>query len=133
MGKSVEPVLNKTIGPEKFYLDNLGAGRFLIQRCDSCHNAIFYPRNVCPHCACTNLNWFEPAGKGTVYATTTVHPAKGAGDPYNVCLVDLDEGVRLMARVADVRAEDVRIGMQVTSKVEGTGDTARLVFVTKEH
>ncbi len=130
---SVEPILNKTIGPEKFYLDSLGAGRFLIQCCDSCRKAVFYPRNVCPHCSCTGLSWFEPAGKGTVYATTTVHPAKGSGEPYNVCLVDLDEGVRLMARVADVRAEDVRIGMQVTSKVEGSGHTAKLVFVTGEH
>jgi acyl-CoA-associated DUF35 OB-fold domain-containing protein len=41
--------------------------------------------------------WRVSAGEGTVYATTTVRP-RGA-DPYDVSLVDLDEGFRVMSRV----------------------------------
>lgn len=119
---------NKNVGPQKFYFDNLGRGRFLIQRCNPCSLAVFYPRNVCPHCGGDSLTWLEPSGHGTVYATTLVHPAKDAGQPYNVCLVDLDEGVRLMSRVVNVPADSVRIGMRVTARVEGAGDGAKVVF-----
>jgi uncharacterized OB-fold protein len=50
-------------------------------------------------------------GRGTVYATTVVHPAEGA--PYNVALIDCDEGFRLMSRVEDIapmRREDRHAG-----------------------
>src|SRR5690606_2450915 len=112
-GVCMESVSEKSMGPERFYFKSLELGRFIIQRCDACSRAVFYPRNMCPHCGASSLSWFEPEGSGTVYATTTVHPAKGAGDSYNVCLVDLDEGVRLMARVMDIPASEVHIGMRV--------------------
>lgn len=128
IGVNVELGSEAKTGPEKFYFDNLGNGKFLIQRCDACSRAVFYPRNVCPHCGGDALSWFEPTGQGTVYATTIVHPAKEAGQPYNVCLVDLDEGVRMMSRVVDLPAGSVRIGMRVTARLEGAGDAARLVF-----
>jgi hypothetical protein len=41
--------------------------------------------------------WRISAGRGTVYATTTSRP-RGA-EPYDVSLVDLDEGFRMMSRV----------------------------------
>ena len=37
---------------------------------------------------------------GTVHATTVVYPQKG--DPYNVALIDVDEGFRMMSRVEDI-------------------------------
>lgn len=41
--------------------------------------------------------WAVSAGRGTVYATTTVHRQ---GEPaYDVTLIDLDEGFRIMSRV----------------------------------
>ncbi len=127
----MESVSEKRIGPEKFYFNNLEAGRFMIQRCDACSRAVFFPRNMCPHCGDAALSWFEPAGNGTVYATTTVHPTKVAGDSYNVCLVDLDEGVRLMARVVDVPVEAIRIGMRVKACVDGVGAGAKVAFVSE--
>jgi uncharacterized protein len=44
-----------------------------------------------------------------------VHPAEGA--PFNVALIDCDEGFRLMSRVEDVAASDVKIGMRVKFRV----------------
>ncbi len=41
--------------------------------------------------------WRVVDGAGTVYATTTVHPRGEA--PYDVSLIDLDAGVRLMGTV----------------------------------
>ena len=58
-------------------------------------------------------------GLGTVYATTVVHPAEGK--PFNVALVDCDEGFRLMSRVEDIAPEQVRIGQRVRFRVHQPG------------
>lgn len=60
--------------------------------------------------------WRVSAGLGTVYATTTVR----TGDaPYDLSLVDLDEGPRLMTRIIGVPPEDVAIGMRVRLAWDG--------------
>src|SRR3546814_11430823 len=51
-------------GPEKHYHDQLAQGRFQIQRCQACSQAVFYPRMVCPHCGSGQLDWIQPSGKG---------------------------------------------------------------------
>jgi len=119
-------------GPEKTYFTALAEGRFSIQRCLQCERAVFYPRSVCPHCGGVRLAWFEPSGRGTVYATTVVHRKAEQGGNYNVCLVDLDEGVRVMSRVDGLPPSDVRIGMRVRASVEAAVDAPRLVFSREE-
>ncbi len=37
--------------------------------------------------------------------------------PYNVALIDIDEGFRMMSRVEDITPLDVRIGMRVKFRV----------------
>jgi uncharacterized OB-fold protein len=57
------------------------------------------------------LAWAESTGLGTVYATTTARPRDG--EPYDVSLVELDEGARLMSRVEGVAPEAVAVGLRV--------------------
>ena len=52
--------------------------------------------------------------RGVVYATTVVH--RRGEEPYNVCLVDLDEGDRVMGRVEGLAPQDVTIGLRVQSR-----------------
>ena len=63
------------------------------------------------------------AGAGVVYATTVVH--RPDEDPYNVCLVDLDEGVRAMGRVDGPAPNEVTIGLRVQAR---TGDDGIPVY-----
>ena len=104
-------------GPEKQYLDKLAAGRFEIQRCAGCGRHVFYPRVVCPHCGGERLDWVAPSGRGTVYSTTIVRRKPADGGDYNVCLVDLAEGPRMLSRVATILPDQVRIGMTVTARI----------------
>lgn len=104
-------------GPEKRYLDALKEGRFEIQKCASCAKHVFYPRLACPHCGSEQLEWVAPSGRGTVYSTTVVRRKAADGGDYNVCLVDLAEGVRMMSRVATIAPGAVRIGMGVKARV----------------
>lgn len=96
----------------------LAQGRFLIQRCGACARAVYAPRTVCPHCGADALDWEAPSGLGTVHAVTTVARKADEGGPYNVSLVDLDEGVRLMSRVEGLAPGDVRIGLRVQARVQ---------------
>ena len=62
-----------------------------------------------------------------VYATTAVY--RREGDPYNVVLVDLEEGFRMMSCVEGVPAEEVEVGGRVTLRLDLTDDGPILVFV----
>ncbi|MBS1889203.1 MAG: OB-fold domain-containing protein [Actinobacteria bacterium] len=100
--------MTESASPWIGYQEGLAAGELRFQRCGDCARAVFYPRVVCPHCGSTALAWEISSGAGTVYATTVMRPHRQ--EPYNVCLVDLDEGFRLMSRVDRVPADGVRIG-----------------------
>ena len=113
--------------PEREYLQFLAEGRFMIQRCRTSGKHIFYPRVAEPGTGSTDLEWVEPSGLGTVYSTTVVR-AKPPAASYNVALIDLAEGVRMMSRVDGVAPEAVRIGMQVKAKVIRQDDQPIVVF-----
>ena len=95
------------------YEAGLKAGRFQIQQCGDCRRHVFYPRAVCPHCASLALRWVQPSGRGVVYSTTVVRRPADKGGPYNVALIELEEGVRLMSRVDGMAPQDVAIGQRV--------------------
>lgn len=91
-------------------------GRLLLQYCRDTKRFQHYPRPVSAYTGKRNLEWREVSGKGVVYAHTTVRvPMAGREDrvPYVVVLVDLQEGVRLLANLLNCRPEDLRVGMPV--------------------
>lgn len=106
----------------------LDQGRFLIQRCGGCGQAVFQPRELCPHCGHAPLAFEAPAGTGTVYATTVVRRKPAEGGDYNVALIDLDEGCRLMSRVEGLGPTEVRIGQRVQARVQVSKDGKGLVL-----
>ena len=110
------------------YQAALNSGRFMIQRCNDCQKHVFFPREICPHCHGASLSWDDPKGTGTVYSTTTVRRKPDAGGDYNVCLVDLDENVRMMSRVDGIPVDEVKIGMRVHAKVLDNNGTGLVVF-----
>lgn len=118
-------------GPDAHWLAALAAGRFLIQRCQSCRACRFPPALVCARCGAARQEWIEAGGGGTVYSATTVRAREG---DYNVAIIELDEGCRLMSRVADIAPDDVAIGMRVQAHIAERGDdgTPELVFLPAE-
>ena len=82
---------------------------------------VFFPRVIAPGTG-NAVEWRVSAGRGTVHAVTVISPR--GEPPYNVVLVDMDEGFRLMSRVEEVPAHAVRIGMRVCSRVHTPGDGA---------
>ena len=116
-------------GPDEIYRQSLRAGKFQIQQCADCRKSVFYPRVVCPHCGGLALNWVTPSGRGTVYSTTVIRRKPEHGGDYNVAVVELEEGPRLMTRIDNVLPEQVRIGMAVSARITGSGEESLLIFV----
>jgi uncharacterized OB-fold protein len=121
------------MSPDEKYASFLRQGRFMLQRCKVDGGHVFYPRVLCPRCGSTELEWAEVSGKGSVYSTTTVRRKPEEGGDYNIVLVDLDEGPRMLSRVEDVSPSNVRIGMPVVARIEGGDERPLLVFVPAEH
>lgn len=108
--------------PHQTFIDFCRQGQLAYQVDDATGKAIFYPRVVAPGTGNTNLSWRVSRGSGTVYATTAVFE-KGVPS-HNVCLVDLDEGYRMMSRVESIPPLDVRIGMRVQVRFHPEADDA---------
>jgi len=106
---------NAPISPLGTYLAHLEKGELAYQFSPEGNAAVFYPRVICPITGSDRLHWRVSKGMGTVYATTVVYPQQG--QPYNVALIDVDEGFRMMSRVEDIAPLDVRIGMRVKFRV----------------
>jgi uncharacterized OB-fold protein len=113
--------------PAEVYRRHLESGVLGFQRCTGCGAAVFYPRVLCPVCGGNDLSWETSSGRGVIYATTAVY--RRDGDPYNVVLVDLEEGFRMMGRVDGVPAERVEIGARVMLRVDRKGDDPVPIFV----
>ncbi len=77
------------------------AGELRYQRCLACSAVQYFARAFCRRCGGAQLEWRAAEGSGTVYAVTTVQRAPSdefrALAPYVILLVDLDEGIRIMA------------------------------------
>jgi len=116
-------------GPHQEYWRKLQQGIFEIQTCSTCSLSFFYPRAICRHCGSAELSWTRPRSPARVYSTTVVRRKPHDGGDYNVAIIELQEGPRMMARVEDLDPELVQIGMAVEPRIRQDGNVPVLVFV----
>lgn len=115
------------IRPEQDYRAYLAQGQFMLQRSRTTGQHIFYPRVAEPRTGSLDLEWVPASGVGSVYATTVVR-VRPPEIPYNVALIDLAEGPRIMSRVEGVLPDQVRIGMAVRARITDADGQPVLVF-----
>jgi uncharacterized protein len=119
--------MSEISGPEAHWRAALAAGQILVQRSLRSGAYVFPPRVMAPGTGADDLEWVEVAGGGSVYSVTTISP-KPPAEPYNVVLVDLDEGPRMMSRVEGMAAKDVAIGMRVKARIGSKDDVPIVLF-----
>ena len=104
--------------------------RLVLQWCRSCDRPVHFPRDACPSCLGTDLEFRPASGRGTVYAGSVMpkpaNPMMAGREPYAVALVDLDEGVRMMSNIVGVDADSVHVGMGVRITWEPLSDGRNL-------
>jgi uncharacterized OB-fold protein len=115
-------------GPDEVYREFLGKGAFKLQKCGGCGKFQFFPRQMCSHCGALDLSWEDAAGTGEVYSVSLVNRRADKGGPFNVVMVTLAEGPRMMSRVDNIAPEDVKIGMPVKARIVEEGEFPFVVF-----
>ena len=102
--------------PQATFVEYLRQGKLAYQFSPFDQAVIFPPKLMAGRTGLTDLEWRISAGNGTVYATTVA--AHGSGAPYNIAMIELDEGFRMLSRVETIAPEHVAIGMRVELRVE---------------
>lgn len=106
------------------YWDGLADGVLRHQRCRACANAWLPPRQECPGCLGDDWDWEVAQGTGHVVSWVVYHHAfhEALVDrlPYNVALVELDEGPRLISNITD-GTHEMSVGRRVELVVEKEG------------
>ncbi|MEA2141791.1 MAG: uncharacterized protein QOI64_221 [Solirubrobacteraceae bacterium] len=111
------------------FFEAAGAGMLLLRRCRACETfmsptgGIGTPlRPRCVNCFSGDLEWAPAAGTGTLYSFALMHqlydPSFAGELPYNIAVVELDEGVRLTTNVVGCANEELWIGMPLEVEFE---------------
>ncbi|MCU1394364.1 MAG: hypothetical protein JWM34_2792 [Ilumatobacteraceae bacterium] len=115
-----------------FFFDGLLEGKLLIQRCADCGTLRHPPGPMCRNCRSLRWDTLQSAGNGTIHSFVVVHyPQVPSFDyPNQVVLVELDEGVRLVANTLDIPREQLVIGSRVRLGIERVDADLALPFFT---
>ena len=101
----------------KPHWDGLREGRLMFQRCTACGHAWMPAREDCPNCLNDGYDWQAASGKGRLISWVVYHvpfnKAFAGKLPYNVAVVELDEGPRAITNI--VNPDD---GMKADRPVE---------------
>ena len=121
------PVITEDSRP---FWEGCQQGKLLLQYCGACQRYQFYPRLFCMQCGSGSLRWVEASGRGVIYSYTIIHQNKSpefVGDtPYNVAIIQLEEGPRLLSNIVDSSLADLRMDLPVTVVFDAVSDTIAL-------
>jgi uncharacterized OB-fold protein len=108
-----KPLPNITDRNRPFW-DAARQGELRMQRCLACGHVRYPIGPVCTVCLSEDSEWARLSGRGTVFATLVYHqvynPAYADDVPYNVSMIQLDEGPRLFSNVVGVPPDQVKVG-----------------------
>lgn len=125
------------------YEKYLNEDRIMGSRCKKCSALALPPRLICVSCYGSEMEWVEFKGRGKLAAFTSIVVAPpfmakegwGRDNPYIVGVVELEEGVKAVARISgvDVKNPDqILVGMSLqadfVSKSKGSAPRTFLVF-----
>jgi uncharacterized OB-fold protein/acyl dehydratase len=109
-------VLRPAISPDTaFFWAGTAVGELRIQRCAECGALRHPPGPMCTECGAARPGYVVAAGTGQVFSYVVHHhpPVPGKRLPLVIALVELDEGVRMVAELVGAEPDHVRIGMRV--------------------
>jgi uncharacterized OB-fold protein len=104
--------------------------RLHFQRCSACLTFRHVPREMCAECNSFEWEWVASTGKGTVFTWTVIeralHPAFADATPMAPVVVEMEEGVRLLANMLDCPPAELAMGMPVEIAYEAVTDEVTL-------
>jgi uncharacterized OB-fold protein len=105
--------------------------RLVLQVCETCGYVRWPPSPLCPECLTDGGAWRAQPTEGTVYSVAIYehcyHEAFRDDLPYNIAMVELDAGPRVMTNIVGVANEDIAIGMRVAAEFAAVTDEVTLL------
>jgi uncharacterized OB-fold protein len=110
-----EPALTEVNRP---LIEAWKRGELMLQHCAACGHVIFFPRELCPQCWSTQLEWKKHSGRGRLISSSQIysHVTEPFANesPVTLAEIQLDDGGTMLARIVDVaRYAPVRSGAAV--------------------
>lgn len=88
-----------------------------MQKCDNCGHIRYPIGPVCTKCLNEKFTWGKLSGKGTIFNKIVIHQVynKAFADdvPYNVVIVQLEEGPKMLSNVVGIPNEEIDFDMPV--------------------
>jgi uncharacterized OB-fold protein/acyl dehydratase len=109
-------VMRPVVSPDTaFFWEGTRQGELRIQQCADCGALRHPPGPMCTRCGSPSQKYIVAAGAGEVFSYVVHHhpPVPGKKLPLVIALVQLDEGVRVLAEMPDISPDRVGIGMAV--------------------
>ncbi|MBI3743788.1 MAG: OB-fold domain-containing protein [Chloroflexi bacterium] len=114
------------------FWDACKRGEYLVQRNRATGEYRWPPGPVVDAHGAPSWEWVKSSGKGKVYSFCVIHhpshPHWRDKVPYNVVLVELDEGVRVVGNLVGMNNDDIRVGTPVQVAFEQIEDVALPMF-----
>ena len=100
---------------EQFY-KFIGEKKLMAVKCLKCTSLLLPPKNVCPKCFSTDLEWTKLRKRGKLMTYTVIHIAPAQFQPmapYSMGIVKLEYGLHLLGMIRDVKHEKIKVGMDL--------------------
>jgi uncharacterized OB-fold protein len=122
MSEYMEPVVSDV---NRGFWEGTAAGELRAQRCSRGHLRL-PPAPWCPFCLVDESEWVTLSGRAIVLSRLifhqAYHPAWKDRLPYNVVLVQLEEGPRMISNVTPLSSQDFAVGDALEAVFEPEGD-----------
>ncbi|HYQ52977.1 MAG TPA: OB-fold domain-containing protein [Pseudomonas sp.] len=112
----------------RYFWDGCKQGQLLIQRCTHCATLRHPPAPVCIQCHSFDWDTQQASGKGELYSFVVMHYPEVApfDHPNPIGLIELDEGVRLIAGLVGVNRDELQIGQRMQVEFQTFDDDLAL-------
>ncbi|NBA98304.1 DNA-binding protein [Pseudomonas sp. R5(2019)] len=112
----------------RFFWEGCEAGQLLIQRCTACQTLRHPPAPVCIECHSFDWDTVQAKGSGQLYSFVVMHYPEVApfDHPNPIGLIELDEGVRMIAGLVGGEPGKWQIGQRVQVEFQRFDDQQTL-------
>ncbi len=112
------------------FFDGAARGVLMIMRCEGCGTYLAPGTRFCSECLGEDLTWTEASGRGELFTFGIMHqryhPGFDAEIPYNIAVVELEEGPRVNTNVVGCSNDELVVGMKLQAVFEKVADGVHL-------
>jgi len=125
------------ISPARIWREKGSRYRLEGSKCKKCGRIFYPPKPSCPYCSCRETEIVELPKRGRVISWTIEHiVSEGYREyaPIIIGLIELENGVKVIAPIVDVNDNEVYEGMEVEAvlrKIYEDGDEGIIVYGVK--